>query len=716
MPIDEQMGFHERIRLLYVACTRARTTSSCRCTARRARSAPELDKRTNAELLVDGMGELLDDAARRRRRAARPVPTVAAGAADAARRRSTSGQAERDAALGRVARPSADRGDRAHRRGRGRRRRRAGRRPAEAAARPRPAAVAEGPLRHRGRAGGARRAADDRPRHRRRARRRGRRAVRGRGDPRPGRRRCAGSSRDALGRRRSSRRRPPRRTGARSTPARPVGGRLLEGYVDLLYRDADGLVVVDYKTAGTNDPAQLDGRVEGYRLQGASYAISSPGPPANRSCGSRSSSSPRAARWRSTWRTSRTCRRRWSGWSRRARTGSWPDRSTIAIRGQCFARVTLTDRQRACFAAHPGRSPLLVIDLDVVRRRYEDLVDALPGVTVFYAVKANPLPDARAARRARLGVRRRQPGEIDGAWRPARRRDISATATRSRSARDIAYATHSGCRRFTFDATSELDKLVEAAPGSTVCCRSSATAPAPTGRSRASSAARRPGRRPPAPGRATGSGVGISFHVGSQQRDLDSLGRDARRGRGRPRRAARRRRSTPALLNLGGGFPGTYRRGGCRRSPPTARRHAPRCDAGSARRAASHDRARPLPRRRRRRAAQRGRARVAPRRRRRAALGVPRLRQVPRLSPRRWTRRSATACAPPARRRGRPGRWRSPARPATPPTSSTRSRLRAAARPRAGDRLVLSRPAPTRRPTARSASTASRPLDVEVLR
>jgi ATP-dependent exoDNAse (exonuclease V) beta subunit len=53
----------------------------------------------------------------------------------------------------------------------------------------------------------------------------------------------------------------------------PIDGRLLEGYIDLLYRGADGLVVVDYKTAGTADEGELDGRVEGYRLQGASYAL-----------------------------------------------------------------------------------------------------------------------------------------------------------------------------------------------------------------------------------------------------------------------------------------------------------------------------------------------------------------------------------------------------------------------------------------------------------
>jgi ATP-dependent helicase/nuclease subunit A len=53
----------------------------------------------------------------------------------------------------------------------------------------------------------------------------------------------------------------------------PVGDRLLEGYVDLLYRGPDGLVVLDYKTAATDDAAELDRRRHGYRLQGASYAL-----------------------------------------------------------------------------------------------------------------------------------------------------------------------------------------------------------------------------------------------------------------------------------------------------------------------------------------------------------------------------------------------------------------------------------------------------------
>ena len=53
----------------------------------------------------------------------------------------------------------------------------------------------------------------------------------------------------------------------------PLEGRLLEGYIDLLYRGPEGLVVVDYKTAATSDSDVLDQRVEGYRTQGASYAL-----------------------------------------------------------------------------------------------------------------------------------------------------------------------------------------------------------------------------------------------------------------------------------------------------------------------------------------------------------------------------------------------------------------------------------------------------------
>ncbi|MEE2768196.1 MAG: UvrD-helicase domain-containing protein [Actinomycetota bacterium] len=48
---------------------------------------------------------------------------------------------------------------------------------------------------------------------------------------------------------------------------------LLEGYIDLVYREGDGLVVVDYKTDSFRGEGELDTKVNDYRLQGAAYAL-----------------------------------------------------------------------------------------------------------------------------------------------------------------------------------------------------------------------------------------------------------------------------------------------------------------------------------------------------------------------------------------------------------------------------------------------------------
>ena len=47
------------------------------------------------------------------------------------------------------------------------------------------------------------------------------------------------------------------------------------------------MVIVDYKTAATNDPDELTRRVDGYRLQGAAYALAvhrTTGEPVSRVC------------------------------------------------------------------------------------------------------------------------------------------------------------------------------------------------------------------------------------------------------------------------------------------------------------------------------------------------------------------------------------------------------------------------------------------------
>jgi len=51
----------------------------------------------------------------------------------------------------------------------------------------------------------------------------------------------------------------------------PIGEKIVEGYVDLVYETDQGLVVVDYKT-DLVEPGEIDVKVDRYRLQGATYA------------------------------------------------------------------------------------------------------------------------------------------------------------------------------------------------------------------------------------------------------------------------------------------------------------------------------------------------------------------------------------------------------------------------------------------------------------
>jgi ATP-dependent helicase/nuclease subunit A len=55
--------------------------------------------------------------------------------------------------------------------------------------------------------------------------------------------------------------------------ATPIGERVIEGYVDLLVETPDGLVVIDYKTDTVATDAEAEAKIANYELQGAAYAI-----------------------------------------------------------------------------------------------------------------------------------------------------------------------------------------------------------------------------------------------------------------------------------------------------------------------------------------------------------------------------------------------------------------------------------------------------------
>jgi ornithine decarboxylase len=201
-------------------------------------------------------------------------------------------------------------------------------------------------------------------------------------------------------------------------------------------------------------------------------------------------------------------------------------------------------------------TPTLYVDVGLVRRCYDELASALPGVHLHYAVKANPAPQVLttlAARGCRWDVA--SPGEIDAVLdaggRPA---DMSYGNTVKRSA-DIAYATGVGVSRFTFDSPMELEKLSLHAPGSTVMARittSGAGADWALGSKFGCTAEEAAVLLLRAAER--GHRVGIAFHVGSQQRD-PSAWEEPLRHAARVRDHLAGRGTHLRVIDIGGGFP-----------------------------------------------------------------------------------------------------------------------------------------------------------------
>lgn len=209
---------------------------------------------------------------------------------------------------------------------------------------------------------------------------------------------------------------------------------------------------------------------------------------------------------------------------------------------------------------HKPATPCLVVDLDVVARKYRDLAQALPLAEVFYAVKANPAPEI-LARLARLG------SSFDTASAGEIRQSLAAGASPARISfgntikkqADIAWAHAQGVSLFAFDSEAELRKIAEAAPKARVFCRilvQGEGALWPLNRKFGCEpdmaadllvAARDFGLVP----------YGVSFHVGSQQLDPSQW-----QGAINDAKSVFDRCSAAGvalkMVDLGGGFPATY--------------------------------------------------------------------------------------------------------------------------------------------------------------
>jgi ornithine decarboxylase len=217
-------------------------------------------------------------------------------------------------------------------------------------------------------------------------------------------------------------------------------------------------------------------------------------------------------------------------------------------------------RIREFLKQRTDNGPCLVVDLDVVRENYQNFAKALPDTKVYYAVKANPAPEILKLL-ADLGCC------FDVASIAETHAALAAGATADRISygntikkeREIVEAFGLGVTLFAVDCEAEVEKVSRAAPGSRVICRihcdgSGAEWPLsrkfgcePVYAADILELAHKKGLVP----------YGISFHVGSQQHNVEAWDRALASSAAIFRTCAERGISL-AIVNLGGGFPARY--------------------------------------------------------------------------------------------------------------------------------------------------------------
>jgi len=209
-------------------------------------------------------------------------------------------------------------------------------------------------------------------------------------------------------------------------------------------------------------------------------------------------------------------------------------------------------------------TPCLVVDLDIVERKYQGLTQSLPLAEVFYAVKANPAPEV-LGRLAKLGASfdTASSGEIRSVMAhgvPAEKISFGNTI---KKATDIAWAHQQGVKLYAFDSEAELEKLAAHAPGAQVFCRILVEAEGalwPLNRKFGCV----PDMAADLLAKAAELGLqpyGISFHVGSQQLDATQWERPVAAAKVVFDKLAEQGIELK-MIDLGGGFPAHYTTGG----------------------------------------------------------------------------------------------------------------------------------------------------------
>ncbi len=220
----------------------------------------------------------------------------------------------------------------------------------------------------------------------------------------------------------------------------------------------------------------------------------------------------------------------------------------------------MTARIREFLKNREDEGPCLVVDLDVVRDNYLAFARALPDSRVYYAVKANPAPEILKLL-AELGAcfDVASVSETEAVLAAGATPDHISYGNTIKKESEIAAAFALGVTLYAIDCEAEADKIARAAPGSRVICRihcDGTGAEWPLSRKFGCEPdfavdilehAHRRGLVP----------LGISFHVGSQQHNVEAWDR-ALASTAAIFRGCAERGLTLAMVNLGGGFPARY--------------------------------------------------------------------------------------------------------------------------------------------------------------
>ncbi|MHA6641529.1 type III PLP-dependent enzyme [Mesorhizobium sp. A623] len=221
-----------------------------------------------------------------------------------------------------------------------------------------------------------------------------------------------------------------------------------------------------------------------------------------------------------------------------------------------------TQRILDFLAVRRPEGPCLVVDLEVVADNFRAFEKAMPDSKIYYAIKANPAPEI-------LRLLAQMGSSFDAASFAEVEMAMNAGATANRISfgntikkeRDIMRAYELGIRMFAVDCVEEVEKIARVAPGARVFCRvltDGEGAEWPLSRKFGCV----PAMAVDVLRRAKTLGLdayGVSFHVGSQQIDLNAWDRalgDARQVFARLAEEG----IVLKMVNMGGGFPTRYLR------------------------------------------------------------------------------------------------------------------------------------------------------------